>query len=164
MLSHVISSPRLTKWTSIVLFQSADRSKHFTTLVTVTYSHTHLHTLMPEAAMQGADCSSGEIWGSVCCSRTPRHTSNHIHRLSYSRSVDLKAKSLRTKLWYGIFIDSEFKKNISDQTVYLHWLLSYNENKEKVCNTFYNVKKTRFPPYAACLFVMLCCVVLFYYP
>ena len=37
------------------------------------HTHTHIHTLMEEAAMQGANCTSGAIWGSVSCSRTLRH-------------------------------------------------------------------------------------------
>ena len=35
--------------------------------------HTHIHTLLAEAAMQGANCSSGAIWGSVSCSGSLRH-------------------------------------------------------------------------------------------
>ena len=37
---------------------------------TVIPIHTRIHTLMTEAAMQGASCSSGAIWGGVSCSRT----------------------------------------------------------------------------------------------
>ena len=37
------------------------------------HSSIHTHTLMMEAAMQGANCSSGAIWGSVSWSRTLRH-------------------------------------------------------------------------------------------
>ena len=36
--------------------------------------HSPIHTLMAEAAMQGANCTSGAIWGSVYSSMTLQHT------------------------------------------------------------------------------------------
>ena len=47
---------------SSLLFQSAQSA-----LQHLSYSsiHTHLHTVMAEAAMQGANCSSGTIWVTV---------------------------------------------------------------------------------------------------
>ena len=60
-----------SKWTciSVALFQSADQSKRFTTLVRFTHhTHTHTHSYTDGgAAMQGVNCSSGAIWGSVSC-------------------------------------------------------------------------------------------------
>ena len=38
------------------------------TLQYLPHSPTHIHTLKSEAAMQGAYCISGAIWGSVSCS------------------------------------------------------------------------------------------------
>ena len=69
--SHGSNSQSCTQWwmnISTVLFQSAVRWNSFTTVVT--FKHTHIHALMVKAAMQGASCSSGAIWGSVSYSRT----------------------------------------------------------------------------------------------
>ena len=60
-----------------MLFQSNEHSKCFTYLPQSPI-HTHIHTLMVEAAMQGASCVSGAIWGSVSCSRTLQHAAQLI--------------------------------------------------------------------------------------
>ena len=48
--------------------------------------HTHIHTLMAEAEMQGANCSSG-IWGSVSCSKTLRRAGIRTGDLPIRRPV-----------------------------------------------------------------------------
>ena len=42
---------------SIVLLQSTDHSKLYNTYPIHPFTHTHIHTLMAEAAMQGANCT-----------------------------------------------------------------------------------------------------------
>ena len=38
-----------------------------------TYSNSYIHTLMVMAAMQCVSSTSGAVWGSVSCPRTPQH-------------------------------------------------------------------------------------------
>ena len=45
--------------------------------------YTHIHTLMTEAAMQSANCTSGPIWGSVFSSRPLQHAQPSTGELAF---------------------------------------------------------------------------------
>lgn len=65
-------------WTFIcIALLTTDHSKSFTT-----HSLSHTHTLTTEATMQGANCSSGTIRGSVSHSRTFWHEDSGVEDLN----------------------------------------------------------------------------------
>ena len=83
----------------MVLVQSIDHSKHFTTPAH-SPMHTHIHTLMAEAANQGANCSSGAYSsGSRGFEPVIRLLDNLLYLLSYSHPFALCAA-----LWTHIIL------------------------------------------------------------
>ena len=81
-----LMQPRNGKWTCIYI---APISSAQNILQYLQHSpiHAHIHTLMAEAAMQGADCSSGAIWGSVSCSRLDLKTQDSLNFILVHFSV-----------------------------------------------------------------------------
>ena len=69
-------SPEASHFFSLLTAQSA--SQHL--------SHSNINTVMTEAAMQGANCTSGAVWDSISCSRTLWHA---IFFLICSATVDI---------------------------------------------------------------------------
>ena len=58
----------------LLLFSRLLTTQSFTITIALQYlQHSPIHTLMAEAAMQGANCTSGAIWGSLTCSRVLQH-------------------------------------------------------------------------------------------
>ena len=58
--------------------------------------HTHIHTLMAEAAMQGANCSSGAIVGSVSCLKSHWHAAGWPGILTSNLPIPTRSTSWAT--------------------------------------------------------------------
>ena len=81
------SSPRPAAQASLLTAQSdLQHLSHSPT-------HTHIHTLMADSATQGANRSSGAIWGFVSCSSTVWHAAG-TSDLPITRKEEFQCKGL----------------------------------------------------------------------
>ena len=87
-------------------------------------------SLMAEAAMQGANCTSGTVWSSVSCSRTLRHAANFSSELGFGPATFQPLADLLYPLSYSCssVLTYEYKKKKSS---HLHLNVNYKNNSNR---------------------------------